>query len=594
MCFQPQNRRGLSSVVGALFFTVLMVAGFSVLSLALDAQTDIVTTQRIVSDIEIKKQQEQFGVLTSTNATDHLNVSIFNQGQNPVEISSIWITNKTLPDEPATRYTVNYDDAFIPSGFTLDVVSTQKLAMIPDTYDIKVVSSFGSIKTVELDMIGGGTSGLRAEMVTDPPDVIIGQNVTIAMLVTNTGTLPITNVIPNTLGYATTGTLDPPITSPPTPTSANLDRGESVLFTWDYLVTGASGDELTFSSSATGDGPVISNPVSDISILREPTDGGSGSIINILSDELLARPQIFLTIPSPYGDDNNNHGLWSVNVVNPVDATMLVSKITILLTGPGITGNGSLFDCGGGNIVVVEGPDDWSCPNADTLMWENTSSPLSIPPFSVQSFSVRVVPDQHTGQPSSMEALNVQANVFTTVGSFGKSGYQTTMHTATMVISNVYLSINVDSTNPADMRTSRSNIAPDSIETFNIVFAELETGPSTYINSGQLIINVPKEWTEVTVLNNPTSGFINPAVVTQFGDNSHQIVATLPACSGSACMGGGSGTSGEPTNTIRFSAKAPSVTVDHMYVMYVLATGEANDNFTVGNLSEIVLQVNAP
>ena len=50
--FLPRKRRGLSSVVGALFFTVLMIAGFSVLSLALDAQTDIVTTQRIVSDIE--------------------------------------------------------------------------------------------------------------------------------------------------------------------------------------------------------------------------------------------------------------------------------------------------------------------------------------------------------------------------------------------------------------------------------------------------------------------------------------------------------------------------------------------------------------
>jgi hypothetical protein len=75
----PKNRRGLSSVVGALFFTVLMVAGFSVLSLALDAQTDIVTTQRIVSDIEIKKQQEEFGVLVSTDVNDLLDVSIHNQ-----------------------------------------------------------------------------------------------------------------------------------------------------------------------------------------------------------------------------------------------------------------------------------------------------------------------------------------------------------------------------------------------------------------------------------------------------------------------------------------------------------------------------------
>ncbi len=67
-----------------------MVAGFSVLSLALDAQTDIVTTQRIVSDIEIKKQQEEFGVLASVDGNDILSVSIKNQGQNPVEVSSMW------------------------------------------------------------------------------------------------------------------------------------------------------------------------------------------------------------------------------------------------------------------------------------------------------------------------------------------------------------------------------------------------------------------------------------------------------------------------------------------------------------------------
>jgi len=51
---------------------------------------------------------------------------------------------------------------------------------------------------------------------------------------------------------------------------------------------------------------------------------------------------------------------------------------------------------------------------------------------------------------------------------------------------------------------------------------------------------------------------------------------------------------GNPTNTIQFSAKAPSVTTDHMYVMYILATGQANDNFSVGTVSEVVLQVDAP
>jgi len=171
---RPQNRRGLSSVVGALFFTILMIAGFSVLSLALDAQTDIVTTQRIVSDIEIKKQQEQFGVSAYTYGGNLLNVTVSNQGQNPVEISSIWIVNKTLPDEPATRYAVTYDDAFVPSGLFSNVLFHQALAMTPDTYDIKVISALGSIKTIEFDTSAGSSNGLRAELITDAPDVIIG------------------------------------------------------------------------------------------------------------------------------------------------------------------------------------------------------------------------------------------------------------------------------------------------------------------------------------------------------------------------------------------------------------------------------------
>jgi len=589
--FMPQNRRGLSSVVGALFFTVLMIAGFTVLSLALDAQTDIVTTQRIISDVEIKKQQEDYKILPSTDASNSLSISVNNRGQNPVEISSIWITNKTLSDQPVKRYDVSYDNAFIPSGLASNIISSQDLKLISDTYDIKVISRLGSIETAEFTVGSGSGSDLRAELITDPPDVIIGQNVTVAMLVTNTGPDMIYNVQPSSLDVTGSGIVSS--SSSHTPPFVDLNGGASVMFSWDYKVTGNSGDQLIFTGNATGNGDAQTSQVSDISILREPTDGGSGSIINILSDELLARPQLFLTIPAPFGDDSDDAGLWGVNVVNPVNATMKVSKITILLTGPGITGNGNLFDCAA-IFSVVEGPDRWSCPNPDTLMWEDTSSPVSIPPYSVQSFSVRVTPDQHTGQPSSMEALNVQANVFTTSGAFGKSGYQTTMHTATMAISNVYLSTVVDSIDPLHMRTSRSNIGSGDTEIFNIVFAELESNTSTYINKGQLIINVPKEWTNVSVINNPTSGFVNPAIVTPFGDGSHQIVATLPTCAGSTCMGGNVG---NPSNTIQISAKAPDVTVDHMYVMYVLATGEATkgpDQFSVGNLSEIVLQVVAP
>src|SRR3989338_5569884 len=284
--FSSNSRRGISSVVGALIFTVLMIAGFSAMSLALDSQSDIVNTQRVVSDAELKKQQEQFGIAVFTDANNILNVSVDNKGQNPVEISRVWITNKTLATQPATPFSVNSNDAFVPTGFTSNVLSNQLLYMMPDTYDVKVISTLGTVKIAELTVGSGSSSGLRAELITDPPDVIIGQNVTIAMVVTNTGSSTIENVIPGSV------TVSPSLavlaSSSPIPASVDLTPGESVLFSWDYTISGGSGDDVIFSSYASGidiDGPVvISNTVSDVSTLRLPTDGGSMINPDIVTD----------------------------------------------------------------------------------------------------------------------------------------------------------------------------------------------------------------------------------------------------------------------------------------------------------------------
>jgi len=562
-----------------------MIAGFSVLSLALDAQTDIVKTQRIVSDIEIKKLQEQFGVLASTDGNDILNISINNQGQNPVEISSIWITNKTLPDQPATRYNVNYDDAFVSSGFTSNVLSTQTLQMIPGTYDIKIISSLGTIKKVELY----GSSGLRAEMITDPPDVIIGQNVTIAMIVTNTGINTVNNVQPDPLGFSATGSGTFIGSSSHTPTFANLNGGASVMFTWDYQVTGVSGDQLTFSSIARGDGGEISNMISDVSILREPFDGGTGGGFDpdIVNDDLFARPQLFFVIPSSHGESADAEAIWGINVVNPINAPMDVSKVVITAFAPGGNTNDILFQRTGQTCIFnpispVIGPDsNWSCPSENALMWKSTT-PITIPANSTRAFLTKVDPGSPAGN-TGLESIIVQGSVFTTLGSFGKSGYQTTMAEVTTSLVNVYLTSDItDPRTSSKIKTIRTDIVPDSIQTFDVVLADMDSVDSTRITTGsKLVINVPKEWTSVTVTGD--SGFTGTPSVTQFGDNSHQIIGVTSSEIGST---------GNSFGTITFTAKAPDVIKDELYVMYILAHGTTTNGFTIGPLAEIVLQVN--
>ena len=55
----------------------------------------------------------------------------------------------------------------------------------PDLYDIKVVSTLGTIKQTELN--AEGTNYLQAELLPIPPDVAHNENVTISLRVTNVG-----------------------------------------------------------------------------------------------------------------------------------------------------------------------------------------------------------------------------------------------------------------------------------------------------------------------------------------------------------------------------------------------------------------------
>ncbi len=603
MRFNFSNRKGLSTIVGGLLFTILMIAGFSVMSLALDAQTDIVNTQRMMSDVELKKQQENFAVAAYTDASEDLQISINNKGQNPLEISSVWIINKTLSDQPATRYSISPDDAVVSPGFTSEIIGSQNLNITPDTYDVKVVSTLGTIEMTEL--ANGGTApssgALRSEMITDPPDVIIGQNVTVALIVTNSGPNLIEDVIPDPI--TVTGTGNVVTSSLHSPNTVDLNKGESVMFTWDYNVNGTSGDDLVFSTMARGDdivdGLVVSNTASDVSILREPTDGGSGEGEIILKDELFGKPKIFMIFPNALGDEDSNahdRPIWGVNVANPTDQPIFVSKVAILTIAPRATASDAIFvsNCEGEQVTSPEKPvtifpttDKWSCPESNQLMWKDIVNPQRIEPRSVFPFLVQIGAGNSGSSLDDAQNILVQPIVFSTLGQFGKSGYGSTMHNNDIALPNVFLARNPQSVASSDIMAEIRGIVEGDTVTFNATIADMSDDINYGINSGtDLIINVPQDWTFNDIVS--YSGFDTPTVTT-FPDGSTQIIGSLNA---------GINTQTD-SKTITFTATAPSVQKAKMYVMHILASGTATGKlsggatgtFTVGPISESVLQV---
>jgi hypothetical protein len=626
-----------------------MVATFAVLGVALDSQTDIVDTGREVADTGLKKQQENFVVTTAIQTPGKsLEIHAKNNGQNPTEIFTVIMTNSSDSANgfPTTTFEIPSDNSFLPPGDEdpTDIVENLDIKMKPavtgvDTYQFKVISSLGNIEKLNLVCDtsglcgeslggGGGDPGLDMQLFLDGPNGVNTKTSTIIMFVSNSGDVPLKNVYPvsDCESMLISIVHDPP--SPPAPpglgdfapcsmeplpdldcgegTGICLAAGQSVIFRIDGTVAGDIGDEFLFCNSVAGqelDGDDVPPP-SDCDKLNviDPNDCGgcgAGGETIILIDDLLIRPSIFMVIPSPFGladDGDDEQGIWGINVANPTNKDMEISKVTIVAYPPGGASQDNVFSgvnsdpCFEEDIQPKMGPGPegyWDCPRDNILVWDGLGDPLTLAANSTKSFMVKVKPDgvKPGGSAANLDALIVQANVWSTFGSFGKSGYQSTMYLADTSIVNVYLS---NSTTSRDSIIGYQNDIPEnSTQTYNVVFADMDDNPDTVVEIGaRLIVNLPREWEFVGFNEDPIPGFEDDPDVTVHSDGSTQIIATTDVELGTAI---------NPAIGISFDAKAPDVDNPRLYVMYVLADGivvvDGVDK-TIGPLNEVVLNAN--
>lgn len=573
-----RNCRGISTIIGSVFFLVLLTAGLSVSYLVIETQSNMIKTQQVIADSEIKKIQEKFSVSVNADTAnnDRLKIFVQNQGANSLQIDNVWIVNKTSPNYPATKFDVNYTESVIAPGYGTEILQNYPLYMNTGDYAIKVISSIGTIRTAELQV--GGNGPLKTKLMIDPPDVSIGENATAWIFVTNTGTTRLLNVTtgPITITPSSSVISASPVLQP----TADLAPSESAIFAWKYTLMGTIGTSVQFSTYAQGideeTKTLIKSGNETISVnLRD--NNGLGSI---LTQTLLSKPEIFMVIPSPFGDSSQK-GLWGVNVVNPTSQPIYVSKVVINAISPRAQSNDLIFDT---NVcapqTVLPTPSSWSCPANNQLVWKNTLNPQRIDPKSVFPFLAKVTPGSLANSQADLETIVMQTNVFTTLGQFGKAGYGASMKNTGASIPNVYLAKMPESVNSANILSNMTHIKAGTTVKFNATIADFDTNTANVISAGsRLIINIPKGWTNVNILS--SNGFAPPSLQS-FADTSSQIMGIL-----SNDIDGTTVTS----RTIQFTATAPPIPDTQMYVMYILADGDVNNAFPIGPLAEIVLQV---
>jgi len=590
-----KKEKGISSIVGGIFFLVLMTTGFTVYYVALDSQAQMLDTQQIIADNEVAKIKEKFVVAaTSSGVNNVLSVQVINTGNNLVEIADVWIINKTAVTEDATKYDdLDFRDVSIPIGYAGNILENHTpLYLTPTIYDIKVISSLGTIQTVEYD-VNGGSNVLAAQMVTIPQDVRYGENVTVALIVTNNGIYDtVTDVNANSLDVSPNqckNTPNPIFTGP-----ATLAPAQSIMFFWDCVLLQPTGNTITFTGNATGKllgVSVDSNDASDSVIVTGFTPGSGEEIV--LNEDLFGKPGIFMVIPSPFGyTDTGIKGLWGMNLANPTSNPMQINKAVISLLPSRGDAADDIFQPSGTScspVGITPPSQAWDCTTDNQLKWqESPGSEHIIPRKSVQQFLAFVDEGNISGN-DAIDTILVTGSVFSSFGQFAKTGYGTAYQQSganQFPIVNVYLTTDeTDPLNPDNIRTTQLGMPMQTQHTFHAVLVDFEPTKDKWISAGsRLIISIPQAWT----LDSYSSTHFNIPTPVIHSDSSTQIIGTL---TGFDIDGEGVQAGRIKAGIIEFTVTPPPVSDNKMYVMHILADGYTDADFQIGPIAEVVLQV---
>jgi archaellum component FlaF (FlaF/FlaG flagellin family) len=564
-----KHRRGLSTVVGAVFMIIVTIGALNVVLWTMQQQNRVTEAVIEKSNSSLNKLNEEIDISDIRVVNNKLNLTVTNDGGGAATIKSIYVVNETASPSQQYRYDIDY----VVDGreSVSDIGQTLPLSVKDNTrYSIKVVTESGNIATKTMTPLSSVSLPMALYII--PPTFTPGENVTVLYTITNNLTDselsgPVELDLNYAVGCSPLGSASCSVTRHVEPSSniTSIARGNTALFKWVFEVQIPDETEITFNASLTDakEGNYVVEK--GLSRLIDAAKTSFQSEI-VISSTLVQRPELFVTFPSPFGDSSQK-GVWGIQVANPTDQPMEITKIIMTIISP----------------RAQSGTSYWSCPAVNMLMWKKTPTGVTLDGRSAMSFLAKVNPGSLATGSIDLESISVDVTVFTSMGQFSKSGYSGSMRNSAGALPQVYLSSAVNSTDTTKMFASYTGVESGTTVIFNATIADFDTGTSHKINSGsRLIIDVPKCFVDVDIIH---SGGFTVSGPIEFSDGSWQIIGTL--------NNDLTGASGSAARTIQFSATADTFEDSRVYVMYILGDGETDGStaFTLGPISEVPVQV---
>lgn len=243
------NRRGISTVVGAVFFIIIFTTAVSFVTYDMNLLNNFTNAFVTKSQADADANHEDFSITKVTVDKNKFNITVQNSGNIPININRLWVQNKSDITWGTSKYDIN--QVIYPGNSLAKIGQSLPLyAKSTQGYDLKLVTTRGNTK--EFFVNSASQAPVYLQLFALPNSGPNYFNTTLLLGVTNNmtngGTL--SNIQANMVVKNVTGFGKTTLISGPTPTIYPLlSNGDVTFFKWDYKINGTNGYKVNFQVS---------------------------------------------------------------------------------------------------------------------------------------------------------------------------------------------------------------------------------------------------------------------------------------------------------------------------------------------------------
>ena len=373
-----RNRRGLSTVVGAVFFIIAATTVITYISYSMNTIDQFSQSVIVAESENINRGLEDITISQITIAGGEFNMTVVNTGSLPVHLTRLWVTDEDsiVPDKK-----IDLDVVINPGNEKYNIgQGTGVSADSTISYSLKAVTERGNVATFQVSP----DIPMQIQLLI-PAEVQPSENFRVISLITNNSTKP--NNIVNLVPIFTNNATLTPINGPSPASILTLPQGNTVSFTSTYT-SPPTATGILFNASYAG-APAGTFIISNMTVkLTGEAEAASTSQWS----QAASRVGILISgIPNPIEATNSaGPGKWGVGIINPLDREVEIYAI-------GISTPNSDFIA---DTVIGLEPDDfnWSLQTSanNIVLWESGATPRIVPAQSVAQFRVTTQAVQFT------------------------------------------------------------------------------------------------------------------------------------------------------------------------------------------------------